>query len=221
MKRRTFLAATAASGARILGANDRIRGAVIGSGGRGTLLTGEFKEIGVEMAAVCDVYEPNLQAGLKAASTGAKAFDNYKRLLEDKSIDVVIIATPDHWHAQMVVDAVAAGKDVYLEKPMAHTVAETFRIVEAVRRSGRVVQVGTQRRSYDLFLEAKQVMESGALGEVRLVNSWWMNRQTWPCGAHRFGARSTGGSGSARRPRASPIRCASSTGIGIGTTRAG
>ncbi len=177
MQRRAFLAATAASGARILRANDRIRGAVIGSGGRGTLLTGEFKEIGVEMAAVCDVYEPNLQAGLKAASTGAKTYRNYKQLLDDKSIDVVIVATPDHWHAQMVIDAVAAGKDVYLEKPMAHTIEETFRIVEAVRRSGRVVQVGTQRRSYDLFLEAKQVMESGALGDVRLVNSWWMNRQ--------------------------------------------
>lgn len=152
-----------------------MKGAIIGSGGRGRYLTGEFKEIGVEMAAVCDVYEPNLQAGLKAASTGAKAYDNYKRVLDDKSIDVVVIATPDHWHAQMAIDAVEAGKDVYVEKPMAHKPEEGFRMIEAVRRTKRVLQVGTQRRSFDLFLDAKKVMDSGELGTVRLVNSWWVN----------------------------------------------
>jgi predicted dehydrogenase len=174
MQRRTFVMA-AASGARVLGAAESLRGAVIGSGGRGRLLTAEFKEIGVEMAAVCDVYEPNLQAGLKVASTGARPYDNYRRMLEDKSIDVVIVASPDHWHAQMTIDAVEAGKDVYVEKPLAHTIEDGFRMIEAVRRTKRVVQVGTQRRSYDVFQEAKKVMDSGALGQVRLVNSWWMN----------------------------------------------
>ncbi len=172
MDRRVFFAA---AGAGALAASDRLRGAVIGSGGRGRLLTAEFKELGVEMAAVCDVYEPNLQAGLQVASTGAQAYDNYQRLLEDKSIDVVIVATPDHWHARMVIDAVEAGKDVYVEKPLAHTIEEGFRMLEAVRRTGRVVQVGTQRRSFDLFQEVKQIMDSGAVGEVRLVNSWWLN----------------------------------------------
>jgi len=176
MERRTFLAA-AASAARVSGANDRIRGAVIGAGGRGRLLTGEFKEIGVEMAAVCDVYEPNLQAGLKVAGTGARAYDNYKRLLEDRSIDVVIVATPDHWHARMTIDAVDAGKDVYVEKPLAHTIEDGFRIIEAVRRTRRIVQVGTQRRSAPMFQEAKAIIDSGALGEVRLINSWWLNYQ--------------------------------------------
>ena len=133
--------------------------------------------MGAEVAAVCDVYEPNLQAGLKAASTGAKAYTNYKKLLEDKSIDAVLIATPDHWHAQMTIDAVEAGKDVYVEKPMVHKIEEGFRVIEAVRRTKRVVQVGMQRRSYDVFQEAKQIMASGVTGDVRLVNSWWLNYQ--------------------------------------------
>lgn len=170
--RRTLLAAPAGLA---LSAQERVRGALIGAGGRGRFLTAEFKEIGVEMAAVCDVYEPNLQAGLQAASTGAKPYTDYRRLLEDKSIDVVIIATPDHWHARMTIDAVEAGKDVYVEKPLAHTIEEGFRIIQAVRRTRRVVQVGTQRRSFDLFQEAKRIVDSGALGAVRLVNSWWLN----------------------------------------------
>jgi len=172
MHRRSFVALT---GTGLLGTQDRLRGGVIGSGGRGRLLTAEFKEIGVEVAAVCDVYEPNLQAGLKVASSGAKPYQNYKRLLEDKSLDVVIIATPDHWHAQMTSDAVEAGKDVYLEKPMAHTIEEGFRMIEVVRRTKRIVQVGTQRRSYDVFQEAKKIMDSGVTGPVRLVNAWWLN----------------------------------------------
>ncbi len=177
MNRRNFLEGTAVSAARVLGANDRLRAGVIGAGGRGRLLAAEFKEIGVEVAAVCDVYQPNLEAGLKAASTGARPYRDYRRLLEDRTLDIVIVATPDHWHAQMTIDAVEAGKDVYVEKPMAHTIEESFRMVEAVRRTRRVVQVGTQRRSFDLFLEAKQIMDSGRLGEVRLVNSWWYNHQ--------------------------------------------
>lgn len=174
MTSRRSLLATSAAAALLPGA-DRVRGAIIGAGGRGRYLTAEFKEIGVEMAAVCDVYQPNLEAGLKAASTGAKGFDHYKRLLEDKSIDVVVVATPDHWHAQMTIDAVEAGKDVYVEKPLAHTIADGFRMIEAVKRTGRIVQVGTQRRSFDLFLEARQLFDTGVCGPVKLVNSWWYN----------------------------------------------
>ena len=176
MHRRNFVV-TAASAASVLGANEKVRGAIIGSGGRGRLLTAEFKEIGVEMAAVCDVYQPNLDLGLKAASSGAKAYKDYKRVLEDKSIDVVVVATPDHWHAQMVIDAVHAGKDVYVEKPMAHTPDEGFRIIKAVRETKRVVQVGMQRRSFPLFQEAKQIRDTAGLGDVRLVNGWWYNHQ--------------------------------------------
>lgn len=174
MNRRSFLT-TAAASAAALGAADQIRAGIIGVGGRGRYLTEQFKEIGAEMAAVCDIYEGNLQAGLKVASTGARSYDNYKKLLEDKSLNAVVIATPDHWHAQMTIDAVEAGKDVYVEKPMAHTIAEGFRMIDAVKRTKRIVQVGTQRRSYPLFLEAKAIMDSGRLGQVKLVNSWWMD----------------------------------------------
>jgi predicted dehydrogenase len=166
MDRRRFVSTSALSAASVLGANDRVRGAIIGSGGRGRLLTSEFKEIGVEMAAVCDVYKPNLEAGLKIASTGAKAHADYKRVLDDKSIDVVIVATPDHWHARMVIDAVQAGKDVYVEKPMAHTPDEGYQIIDAVRRTNRIVQVGTQRRSFPLFQEAKQVRDTAGMGDA-------------------------------------------------------
>jgi predicted dehydrogenase len=178
MDRRKFLAAsTAASYSQIRGANDRLHTGIIGSGGRGRYLTAQFKEIGANMAAVCDVYEPNLQAGLKEASTGAKPFQDYRQLLDDKSIEAVVIATPDHWHARMAIDAVEAGKDVYLEKPLAHTIEEGFAIIAAVRRTKRILQVGTQRRSAELFLQAKQIMDSGQLGPVRLVTSAWFNQQ--------------------------------------------
>jgi len=178
MHRRIFLISTAAAQIRTLGANDRLRVGIIGAGGRGRYLIAQFKEVGAEAVAVSDVYEPNLQAGVKEASSGAAVFRDYRRLLDAQGIDAVIIATPDHWHARMVIDAVAAGKDVYVEKPMAHTIDEGFQIVEAVRRTHRIVQVGTQRRSAELFLEAKKIMESGRVGEIRLVTAAWYNNQS-------------------------------------------
>jgi len=171
--RRSFVLASSAA----LAADGPVRGAIIGAGGRGRYLTGEFKEIGVQMAAVCDVYEPNLQAGLAVASSGAAAYSDYKKLLADPSIQVVVVATPDHWHAQMVIDAVHAGKDVYVEKPLAHTIAEGDRIIAAVRQTKRIVQVGMQRRSSELFQDAYRQMKAGDLGEIRLINSWWYNHQ--------------------------------------------
>ena len=176
MLRRSLLTATALSAARILGANDKIRVAVIGTGARGRFLTREFKEFGAVVSTVCDVYEPNLARGLKAASTGAKPCHDYRRALEDSAVDAVIIATPDHWHAKMTVDALDAGKDVYVEKPMANSIADGFRMVEAVRRTRRVLQVGTQRRSSELFIDAARVVRSGRAGVVRLVNSWWLDK---------------------------------------------
>ena len=173
MQRKTFLKLLAVASVASA-ANDRIRAGIIGSGSRGQYLMEQFKTAGAEWAAVCDVYEPNVRDALKIAPA-ARVYDDYRRMLENKSIDVVVIATPDHWHCQMAIDAVEAGKDVYLEKPLAHHIDEGFRLVDAVRRTKRVLQVGTQRRSFDMFVEAKRVMESGVLGEVRLVNAWWMN----------------------------------------------
>jgi predicted dehydrogenase len=173
MQRRTFLATAGAAG--LAGQKLGMQVGVIGSGGRGRLLTREFREVGATVPAVCDVYEPNLQEGLKVASTGAVAHNDYLRLLDDKSLDAVIVATPDHWHARMVIDAVEAGKDVYVEKPLCHTIEEGFDVIAAVRRSKRVVQVGTQRRSLQLFQEGRRLMPK--LGDVRLVTSHWLNHQ--------------------------------------------
>ncbi|MCX6624533.1 MAG: Gfo/Idh/MocA family oxidoreductase [Acidobacteria bacterium] len=175
VNRRGFVAATAAAGASLLGADERIRLGVIGTGGRGTYLTEKFREQGAEVNGVCDVYEPHLAQGLKAASPGAKGHVDYRRLLEDKSLDAVIVATPDHLHPQIAIDALDAGKDLYLEKPIALKVDDGFRIVDAVRRNKRIAQVGSQRRSYFLHQEAKGVLDSGQLGEVHLITVTWLN----------------------------------------------
>ena len=163
---------------RILGANEKIGVGLIGCGGRGRFLTKIFLELQTDLRAVCDVYSPNLHAGLKLASPQATLYSDYRRLLDDKSVEAVIIATPDHWHSRMTIDAVTAGKDVYLEKPLCHDVDDGFRILEAVKSSKRIVQVGTQRRSYRPFQEGKRLMESGKLGKVRLVTAWWLNNQS-------------------------------------------
>jgi len=157
--------------------SDRVRVGAIGSGGRGSYLISQFKEIGAEVAGVCDVYQTNLDRGLAAASTGAKGYSDYRRVLDEKALDAVIVATPDHWHARMVIDAVRAGKDVYVEKPLCHEIPEGLEMVKAVRETKRILQVGTQRRSSPLFTEAREIVRSGDLGPIRLVTSQWLNYQ--------------------------------------------
>lgn len=153
---------------------------VIGTGGRGTfLLTTLQKEPGVQIRAVCDVYEPNLERALslaaKAQGVAPAAYRDYRRLLEDREIQAVIIATPEHWHHRMVLDALAAGKDVYVEKPLCQTPEQGVELMDAESRSRQIVQVGMQRRSYDLYQEARRVVASGTLGQVRMIRSWWLN----------------------------------------------
>ena len=149
--RRQFLAATAAApmflASSAQGANDRLVMALIGSGGRGRNVTGAFVELGAQCAAVCDVYKPNLEKGLAIAGAGARAYADYREILERKDIDAVLIATPDHWHVPMMLDAVQAGKDVYCEKPMSHSISEGNRAIRGVRATDRIVQIGMQRRS--------------------------------------------------------------------------
>ncbi len=174
MNRRTFLI----SGSAALGAapSDRLRVALIGAGGRGRYLAGVFaKDSTVEIAGVCDVYEPNLEKGLSEAGNQAKAYRDYRQLLDNSEIDIVIIATPEHWHHQMLLDALAAGKDVYIEKPLCQSPGQGADMVRAAKASDRIVQVGMQRRSYDLFLKARDVLQGGQLGQVRMVRSWWLN----------------------------------------------
>jgi predicted dehydrogenase len=155
--------------------SDRIGVGIIGSGGRGRQLMKSFMaEPSVRMTAVADVYEPNLEEGLSLAK-GVKAYRNYHDLLADKEVDAVIIATPEHWHHRMLLDALAAGKDVYVEKPLCHTPEQGVELMDAARQSKSIVQVGMQRRSYDLYLKARDIQTSGALGTVRLVRTWWIN----------------------------------------------
>jgi predicted dehydrogenase len=175
--RRSFLfTAGAAITAHAASPADQVALGVIGTGGRGTLVMTTFqKDASVRVAALCDVYEPNLERAATTAGTKPKLYRNYKDLLADRDIQAVLIATPEHWHAQMVLDALAAGKDVYVEKPLCHTPEEGAKLVEAERQTKSIVQVGMQRRSYDLYQQARGVIAAGKLGSVRMVRSWWLN----------------------------------------------
>jgi predicted dehydrogenase len=181
MPRRTFLV----TGGSALAAwaappSDRIMLGVIGSGGRGTSVMGVFqKDPALQVTAICDVYEPNLENAVsvasKVAGTHPKVYRNYKELLSDKNVEAVLIATPEHWHYQMVLDALAAGKDVYVEKPLCQTPEQGIVLVQAERETKQIVQVGMQRRSYDLYHEGRAIVAGGTLGSVRMVRSWWLN----------------------------------------------
>src|SRR5437870_5419110 len=170
----TALAMSAASYSRVLGANDKVQMGTIGFGGRGTFVTGVFqKNAAVKVVAICDVYGARLDAGLQSAP-GARGFKDHRKLLEMKEVDAVYIATPDHWHAQTAIDALNAGKDVYVEKPLTLKIEEGPRIVKAARVNGRICQVGMQRRSSSHYLAAKRdYMDTGKLGKVTLARTWW------------------------------------------------
>jgi predicted dehydrogenase len=185
--RRTFLATApalaygvrlAASGTQ--GANNRIRIGVIGTGGRARGLMATLKRLpGNEMVAVCDVYEPRLlQAAELVGSSTVKKVADYRRILDDREIDAVVIGTPDHWHKQITLDAVAAGKDVYVEKPVSHTIAEGAEMVRAIEGSKQIVQTGTQQRSWDHFVLGKQLIDAGRLGQITFVQTYWYQHAT-------------------------------------------
>jgi predicted dehydrogenase len=179
MHRRTFLVGGSAS-LLYVAPSDQIVLGVIGSGGRGTAVMTVFQmDPEVRVGAICDVYEPNLEKALAAAArmpgNQPKAYRNYKELLDNKDLQAVLIASPEHWHHRMVLDALAAGKDIYVEKPLCQAPEQGVELVEAEKRSKNIVQVGMQRRSYDLFVEARKVVTSGMLGTVRMVRSWWLN----------------------------------------------
>jgi len=167
------LAMTALPG-RTGGANERVVVGVIGTGRQGLDDLQDFaKQPDVEIAAVCDVYRPNLDKGLEAAGGKAvKASKDFREILDRKDIDAVIVGTPDHWHALPTVLACQAGKDVYVEKPIATTIEEGRRMVEAARKYNRVVQVGTQQRSGVHFQRAVQLVQDGFIGKVSFVRTW-------------------------------------------------
>jgi predicted dehydrogenase len=180
LNRRTFLLTGGALVAHAASPSDQIALGVIGSGSRGTFVMGVFqKDPAVRVAAICDVYEPNLERAVAEASRVAgnkpTIYRHYKDLLADRDVQAVLIATPEHWHYQMVLDALAAGKDVYVEKPLCQTPEQGVKLVEAEAHTRSIVQVGMQRRSYDLYKDGREMVASGKLGTVRMVRSWWLN----------------------------------------------
>jgi predicted dehydrogenase len=176
--RRAFLrgvtAATAISYSRILGANERIQLGLIGCGERGRYDMGNFLKTGtVDAVALCDIYAPHLDEAKKQAAN-ARTFSDHRKLLDIKEIDVALIGVPDHWHAPVAIDALNAGKDVYVEKPLTLRIDEGPAIVKAARVNKRICQVGMQQRSGKHYIQAKQeYMDSGKLGKVTMARTWW------------------------------------------------
>ena len=186
--RRGFLKSSLATGAglalaprfasaEVLGANDRIPIGVIGTGGRARSLMRHLKTLSnARLAAVCDVYEPRLREAAELAGTGPVQHSDYRRILDDGEIHAVVIGAPDHWHKAMALDALAAGKDVYLEKPISHSIEEGEAIVKAAGASKQVVQTGTQQRSWEHWILGKTIVDSGKLGQITFVQSYWFQR---------------------------------------------
>jgi predicted dehydrogenase len=179
LDRRSFIIAsglTALASSRVLGANDTLRVGVIGAGGRmGDLLNAADKVGNYQIVAVSDVYGPRRDAIKQRSNGAATTHVNYHEVLEQQ-IDAVLIAAPDHWHVRMAVDALAAGKDVYLEKPVTHTLEEGAALTRAVRASNRILQCGMQQRSWSHFRDAVDLIQGGSLGRVPQVRTyWWQN----------------------------------------------
>jgi predicted dehydrogenase len=179
---RTAVVATAIGYSRILGANDRVRMGYIGVGNRGDQVHDAFLETGSnETVAVCDLRDDYMDFAIKKSRATPKKFKAYRDLLADKNVDAVVIATPDHWHALMFIDACNAGKDVYVEKPLSLTVVEGRKMVETAERTKRVAQVGTQRRSSPFLKEAADFVRGGGIGKVTAAKSYHLDNE-WPNG---------------------------------------
>jgi predicted dehydrogenase len=176
MERRQFLHSSglaAASAARVLGANDKIRLALIGCGGRGRYVSNFMKEDpGVEFVSACDVYQPNAAAAAKVFGPQCTTESDFRRVLERKDVDAVVVGTPDHWHAAVTVLACRAAKDVYTEKPLTHNIREGRQLADEARKSGRIVQAGLQHRSAPHFAECAELIRAGELGSVHFVRIW-------------------------------------------------
>lgn len=165
---------SAASYNRILGANGQIQLGLIGCGGRGVSVLRQFvKNESIRTTALCDVYSARIDDA-KNVAPEARSFRAHEELLAQGGVDAVLIATPDHWHAQITIDAANAGKDIYVEKPLTLKLEEGPPIVKAVRLNERICQVGMQQRSSKHYLRAKErYFDSGAIGKVTMARTWW------------------------------------------------
>jgi predicted dehydrogenase len=193
LNRRTFLksagAVTAATvaGARLhtlaeaqtesappVAANDNIQIALIGAGGQGQGDTKVAVQVpGVRVVAVADCYNGRLDHAKELWGQDLFTTRDYKEVLARKDIDAVIVATPDHWHKQVAVDAMRAGKDVYCEKPMIHLYSDGPEMIEAAHSTGRILQIGSQRVSSVIYAKTKELLASGAIGDLNMVTAWW------------------------------------------------
>jgi predicted dehydrogenase len=174
--------AAAISSRSVRGADDRIQLGFIGLGNRGDqVLDGFLAHSDAQVTAICDLHEPYLAFAAKKVGGNPRRFTDYRRLLELKDLNAVVISTPDHWHALQTIHACQAGKDVYVEKPLSLCVQEGRRMVEVARKFGRIVQVGLQRRSTPFCREAAELVRSGALGKVTFVRSFHIQNE-WPRG---------------------------------------
>jgi len=178
LPRRAFIAGatavTAASYSRVLGANDTLQLGVVGPGDRGAYVMGVFQQNPkMHVAALCDVYAEHIDRA-KQKAPDAKTFTDHRKLVDEKGIDAVLIATPDHWHARIAIDALNAGKDVYVEKPLTRRIEEGPPIIKAARINERVCQVGMQQRSGIHYLRAKrEYLDTNRLGKISLARTWW------------------------------------------------
>ena len=152
--------------------NDRIRVALIGNGIQGNGDARMSIQAGAELVAVADVYEGRLARAKEQWGDRIFTTRDYREVLARKDVDAVIIGVPDHWHRQMSVDAMNAGKDVYCEKPMVQLIEDGREVVETAARTGRILQVGSQRVSSIVYQKAKELLEAGAIGQINLVEAW-------------------------------------------------
>jgi predicted dehydrogenase len=165
--------------------SDRVRFGIVGVGMQGNSLLAESIRLpGVECAAACDLYDGRHTLAREIARPDLPVTRRYQDLLNDKEIDAIIVATPDHWHRQIVIDAVGAGKDVYCEKPMSHTPADGVAMVDAAKKSGRIVQIGSQRVSAPVTQKAREMLAKGIIGELTLVEGWLGRNE--PSGAWQY-----------------------------------
>jgi predicted dehydrogenase len=179
MNRRKFLSTTAAAlaapyvlPARVFGANERIRIGSIGIRNQGSGNLKKFMKAGCDVVGLCDVDSNVLNEAAKIAADGGQRPDqyrDYRKLLDRRDLDAVVVTTPDHWHALITINACQAGKDVYCEKPLSLTIAEGRRMVTAAREHRRVVQTGSQQRSSEEFWKACTLVRNGAIGTVHTV----------------------------------------------------
>jgi predicted dehydrogenase len=178
VNRREFISATAVgtllASRRALGANDRVRIGLLGTGGRCIYLAELLQSLpGNEIVAACDVYEAHRLEAVEKMGAQTTPSADYREVLDRKDIDAVVVGAPDHWHVPMTLDAVAAGKDVYCEKPITHGLEEGDKLIAGVEKSRRVVATGTQQRSWDHYLLAKELIQGGRIGQITLAEMYW------------------------------------------------